>query len=429
MINLSHTDAKRGKIENGTSTPLSRDFERTQLFGYIKNENQIFHLQVLKKDTDSLAGMSTTATPKQSEADYLNVHIDYSIDFDAYWHAQFAYDWLQTDIRQKDDTPLFSSGSLLPLNSFTSKSENSTYTAELSYKDSFGNHNIMTGLKWRKKQLDSYQVEETPDISLSFDSETISSLFFQDQYHLGEGKLLSFGAEYNHIDRNGGIEDDDLWQLRLGYIYAGEHWSYKTYLYRSMFGKDPLTISLNTDPTQSIPQTTWGLTQEIAYHDERQSIRLMLLLMQDEDGLLNADRSIETKYFYSVFNYDYKFNENHKIDLQFYYANYQNIFNMDELKDWSGYFAWSSHYGKFDFFNSLIWHRNSIDYTNYFDLTSAITWNISENLSLTLKGKNLLNKAKTTGVFRINPLTMTPMTPLDVSPIDRRITLELEYTF
>ena len=92
MINLSHTDAKRGKIENGTSTPLSRDFERTQLFGYIKNEDQIFHLQVLKKDTDSLAGMSADATPEVSEGDYLNIHMDYGIDFDAHWHAQFAYD-------------------------------------------------------------------------------------------------------------------------------------------------------------------------------------------------------------------------------------------------------------------------------------------------------------------------------------------------
>ena len=57
MVNFSHTDAKRETVDNGTSTPLSRNFERTQLFSYIKTEDQVFHLQMLKKNTDSLAGM------------------------------------------------------------------------------------------------------------------------------------------------------------------------------------------------------------------------------------------------------------------------------------------------------------------------------------------------------------------------------------
>ena len=63
MINFSHTDDNRETVPNGTPTPLSRDFERTQLFSYIKTEDQIFHLQVMKKNTDSLAGMSWDATP------------------------------------------------------------------------------------------------------------------------------------------------------------------------------------------------------------------------------------------------------------------------------------------------------------------------------------------------------------------------------
>jgi len=100
MVNFSHTNAKRETIDNGTSAPLSRDFERTQLFSYVKTEDQIFHLQVMKKNTDSLAGMSWDATPLVSQIDYLNVHMDYGIDFSEYWHAQFAYDWLKKDIRQ-----------------------------------------------------------------------------------------------------------------------------------------------------------------------------------------------------------------------------------------------------------------------------------------------------------------------------------------
>ncbi len=106
MVNFSHTDAKRETVDNGTATPLSRDFERTQLFSYIKTEDQIFHLQVMKKNTDSLAGMSWDATPLESEIDYLNVHMDYGIDFGEHWRAQFAYDWLKTDMTQEDNSSL-----------------------------------------------------------------------------------------------------------------------------------------------------------------------------------------------------------------------------------------------------------------------------------------------------------------------------------
>jgi hypothetical protein len=77
----------------------------------------------------------------------------------------------------------------------------------------------------------------------------------------------------------------------------------------------------------------------------------------------------------------------------------------------------------------LIWHRNNIDYKDYFDLDLALTWNISEELSVALKGTNLLDKAKETGIMRVDPVTYKPMAPLNASPIDRRITLEMEYTF
>jgi hypothetical protein len=195
-----------------------------------------------------------------------------------------------------------------------------------------------------------------------------------------------------------------------------------------MFAADPLGISLYSS-NNFTPQTTVGLTQEVAYKNKNHSAGLMLLLMRDKHGLLNIDPSIQTKYFYTVFNYDYRLDESNKLNLQLYYARYEDIFNIDKLEDWSGYASWSSSYRNLDFFNSLIWHKNSLNHVNYFDLTSSITWNASENLSFTLKGENLLDKAKETGLLRIDPVTMSPMAPLEISPVDKRITLEMEYTF
>jgi len=438
MVNFSHTDAVRETVDNGTPTPLSRDFERTQLFSYIKTEDQIFHLQVMKKNTDSLAGMSWDATPLKSEIDYLNVHMDYGIDLSEHWRAQFAYDWLKTDMTQEDNLlpsplPSLSWPDALGSNIFNGKYKNSTYTAELTYKETIADHRITAGVKGRiVKKLDSFKNGGQDALVTPFTEEKIASIFFQDQYALGTQELLTFGISYNNIARNGGVEDDSLLQLRLGYLYSSDNWSYKAYLFRNQFALEPLVRYLDFPSYKNVDaQTTIGITQEFSYSDKKQRIRLILQAMQDEDSLIQDRENMlgdDTKYFTSVFNYDYNFNVDNQVNLQLYYAQYRDIFNLDKLEDVSGYLSLTNSYEEFDFYNGVVWHSNSLDWENYFDLTSSISWNVKEDLTLTLKGDNLLNKAKKTSQYTINPATGA-MGALEISPIDQRVMIELEYMF
>lgn len=433
MVNFSHTNAKRETIDNGTSTPLSRDFERTQLFSYLKTEDQVFHLQVMKKNTDSLAGMSWDATPLNSEIDYLNVHMDYGINLGEFWRAQIAYDWLKTDMVQADEYPL-AWPDALGSNTFNGKYKNSTYTAELTYKETIGNHRITSGIKGRYKTLDSFENNGQDALISPFTSETIASIFFQDQYALSTQELMTLGVSYNYISRDGGVENDPLLQLRLGYIRSSENWSYKAYLYRTQFSVDALSRYLSPELHHNVPeQTTIGVTQEFTYKDKGHDASLLFSLFRDEDGLIvvNSPSGVsgDTKYFTTVFRYDYSFDLDNKLYSQLYYGHYKDIFGLDKLEDVSGYLSFANSYENVDFYNEVIWHTNSVDWKNYFDLTSSITWNIQEDLSLTLKGQNLLNKAKSTNLFRIDPMTGGMLTPLSITPIDQRITIELEYIF
>jgi len=432
MVNISRTDAKREKIDNGTNTPLSRDFERLQLFSYIKSEDQIFHLQIMKKDMDSLAGASWDATPLVSKLDFLNLHMDYGIDITEKWHALFSYDWLRSDMQGEDETPLI--GVSPPSNRLYARIKSTTVTAELTYKDVIGKHHINAGIKGRDKKLDTIELDDQKVPLPDFYSEKVGSVFFQDQYALTEEQLLSFGISYNYISRNGGVLNDSLLQLRLGYIYTSENWSYKAYLYRTQVALEPLMRYFYPNATQDIgAQTTLGVTQEIAYTNENQYVRLILHMMSDEDSLLKNTfhNTSDTKYFTTILNYDYAFDRDNKVNLQMYYAHYEDIFNLDKLDDISGYFSFFNSYGDFDFYNGVVWHRNSLDWKNYVDWTSSVTWNISEVLTVTLKGDNILDKAKETSLYRLDVTTVPPteMTPLSISPIDRRVTIELEYLF
>jgi len=432
MINFSHTNAKRETIDNDTSNPLSRDFERTQLFSHIKTQDQTFHLQVMKKNTDGLAGMSWDATPLESQIDYLNLHLDYGVTLNDNWQLQFSYDWLNVDIFQVDNYPL-AWADALGSNRFNGDYKNSAYTGELTYNETLGKNRITAGIKGRYNVLDSFEKDGQDALVSQFTSEEIISLFFQNQYSLSTNQILTYGISYNYIGRNGEAVDDSLLQLRLGYIYTNEEWSYKTYLSRSQFALEPFVRYLDPENYNDVTaQTTLGMTHEVSYRDKDQHARLMLFFMQDEESLIQYqvdDSAGDTKYFIATMNYDYKFDRNNEFNMQVYYAYYKDIFDLDKLEDISGYFSLLNSYENIDFYNGLVWHRNSLDWKNYLDLTTSVSWKVNEALTLTLKGDNLLNNAKETNLFRVDPATGNVISPLSITPIDQRVTIEIEYLF
>ena len=434
MINFAHTDAKREKIDNGTSTPLSRDFTENQLFAYIKNDTQTFHIQILDKDTDSLAGASWDATPIESKMDYLNVHMDYVVKLNSFFKFSFAYDWLRTDFEQEDDYPLMTdiAHGESEIHGF---SINDTFTSELTYKQNIQKHHILAGVKGRYKRLQSIKLDGKTSFKPDFNLEKIFSTFLQDQYILNDKEILSASLSYTYIDRNGGVSSDNLFQYRLGYIYNSDKYTYKTYLFRTQFAIEPTMRSFSYDDFDDVnPQTTYGISSEVKYQTLYNKLRVGLIYMQDSDSILQlglTDEVKDTKYYIAFFDGEYKFDIDNKIALFLYTAHYKDIYNYDKLDDISAYLSFFNTYKNIDFYNGFVWHINSLDWKNYIDWTSTISWNIKENISITLKGDNILGKAKETNIFRFDP-SKTPemlMEPLHISPIDRSFSINVEYRF
>jgi iron complex outermembrane receptor protein len=434
MINLAHTDAKREKIDNGTSAPLSRDFEENQLFAYIKDDREFFHLQIIDKKTDSFAGASWDATPLESSMDYLNVHLDYGIDINQHFKFVLAYDWFKTNFDHEDDYPLMSAIAM-GAKTLHGYSINDTFTAELTYKQTFDNHHILAGIKDRYKHLQSVKLDGNSAIEPDFDLEHIISLFVQDQYILDDHNLLSASISYNYINRNGGVSDDDLYHFRLGYIYNNNQDTFKVYLFRTQFAVEPMMRSFNFSNYYDIePQTSYGISAEYHYQELYKQIRVGAIYMQDKDSLLKlglSDNSKDTRYFISYIDGEYQFDTDNKIAFRIYNSHYKNIYNYDSLDDISVYLSFFNRFGKFDFYNGFVYHKNSLDWKSYIDWTSTISMDINENLTITLKGDNILDRAKETNIFRFDP-SKTPeimMEPLHVSPIDRMFSINVEYRF
>ena len=422
MVNFSHVNEKREKVQNGTNRPLSRDFKRTQLFSYLKSDTQFAHLQLIEKRSDAFAGVSFDATPLVSKADYHNLHFDYGIHLSENWKAQLSYELLKTDIRQQDDSPLAIAVNP-PVTKMYSTIKNSTYNGELTYKKAYGKHHIVTGVKGRLKSLDSYRIEGMGDITPRFDRESIVSLFAQDEYVLDEAKLLSFGMNYSKIFRNGQADNDYHSEVRLGYIFHRNNWSCKSYLYQTM---NALTPYASIDRPSPIPmQVTQGTSHETIYTTDHSRTSLSMLFLKNRKNNAAEDE----KHFMGIFTYRHNFTPSSVLDMHFYYAHHWGVPVFNTIKEYGSYLGLSSTYEDWDLYNSMVWHHNSIDNNEYFDLNSALSWDVTESLVVTLKGENILNKSMKFNLLRVDPVTKSMLAPISVTPFDRRVTFELEYLF
>jgi len=436
MLSFAHTDATRAKIDNGTSKSLSRDYEDTQLFAYIKDDTQTFHLQLLKKNSDSLAGASWDATPTRAGLDFLNVHLDYSKEFGDFWKLVLSYDWLRTDFDLEDDKPLMYT---MANNSSSLIGNTITYntTAELTYTRVFDKHHFVSGVKARYKKMSKFDIT-AQDIDMpSFNSESVLSIFAQEQYLLTNKQILSASLSYNHINRNGGVAGDDLWQYRIGYSYNDTTYGYKAYIYRNQFVYEPMTRLniLKTGRYDIKPQTTYGVTQEFDYTEDNYKSRFILMYLVDKDSCFRDDLSSnsdkDTRYFISYFDYEYEFDYDNKFMFEIYYTNYQNMYNYERLEDISGYFKFFNRYDKINFYNEFVWHTDSSSWEKFIDWTAVISWDITPSLSISLKGENILNRAKELSIKTFD-ITTTPIEPLGdikVPSIDRVFSINVEYMF
>jgi len=140
---------------------------------------------LIHKKSDTLAGLSYDATPLLSEMDNINLHLDYALKFSEHWKAQFSYDHLKTDLLQEDNIPLLVPDGLFD-NILNTVTKNSTYSADLTYKNILGKHHLAMGIKGRIKSLDSLYVQNVGSFPSTFNKESILSVFMQDQYELSE---------------------------------------------------------------------------------------------------------------------------------------------------------------------------------------------------------------------------------------------------
>lgn len=109
-------------------------------------------------------------------------------------------------------------------------------------------------------------------------------------------------------------------------------------------------------------------------------------------GFINVNHPIKTQGL--IFDYEYNFSDTSKLHLNYYAIKLsENINNSDK----GGYIKYIQEYDRFSYFASLLYKSSyqflDIDVRDSFDLSLGLTYNFSKDLSMSVKGVNLLDKS------------------------------------
>ena len=434
---------------------LSKDKTGTDFWGELENDNYRFEVQGVGGKIDNFIGDSWNMNVKKNRTDYQYIYggLYYTSD-DKDIKAHINYSYTLTNTTQISDGPLGVMMKKKEINPYltilmpylfdTEESKLEEHLANLAVRKKFkvtSSDKLMIGTRaryekfiFKKIKLGNVEIPQN-----SFNREYVLTGYIENKYSINDKNLLTASLKAEKHFENGGVKNYMLYGYRLGYIFNNENLTSKTFLSYSDLAPSPYVLynQKRMFPAHSISKRK-GLmiSSEVIYRHNRSvyefeagKLYYFHAIYFDENGYHNSDTRNVLSFVSS--RYKYNFDPFNSIRLNVWLAHLKTA--SDLFKVYGGYIMLFNKIGKFDFYNSLSYRKNryfsSTNTHARYNLDSTITYYASNNLSLHIKGTNLLNKATKTDYMRINPLNWQITRLNGVPDFDRQIWIGLEYKF
>jgi iron complex outermembrane receptor protein len=442
-------DASRDKKSKHVFLSLQNDTNRIE-YNRIEGETDLF--------IDGIGGAGDGSfNENETEAEY-NLLGWYSTYFDK--KLSFSLDYISDKATTKQsDSPVLDSvtvpakilnpfapdGYLIDAyyDSYSVKQKEKQISAVLKYKESIGDHDLLGGLQYRKKDFKFKEIKTNlvgyvdnniaptifnpippTEININesiypnlfgFTSEKMYSAFIQDTYSLNDNQAIVAGIKKDYVKPNGGFENQDLSLYRLGYIYTDKGFSFKTFLVSTESRFDPNFYTRFNVIGNIEPQRDDSINIELAWNKNPYTYGINLFKTKQTNRLYSNSSGIQNlaKPFYkqgvSLKN-TYNFDNLNRIDTNFYIQNTDNKFSNEKDTNYGAYIRLLNSMGKFDFYNELIYRDGYEGLDAGYDFNSSITYKHTKDLSISLKGENIFDKALknsyTTSVNEVGPISV-----------------------
>ena len=270
----------------------------------------------------------------------------------------------------------------------------------------------------------------------------INSVFVQNEYLLTDNSVISAGAKYSNIDNNGNVEDQDLGLYRIGYVYNKENFTGKLFYYHTPNLLEPyLYTSWFQNKLDLKPEVSDVVHSQFEYTYDKNYYSVIFGKSEQKNQIY-----FNTTYYYNpiygryegsvdnfneeskkdFINFDYKYDINPLNSIAFnYFTNFVKSGPLGDYEELGGFVRLLNTIDKYYIFNEITYRKDSLDDENYFDYSAGIKYKYSDSLSLSIKGENLLNDGKTQKIYNL----ITTMQTAEVSTIDKRVYLTMEYMF
>jgi iron complex outermembrane receptor protein len=453
-VNKKTTNEKKIYHED---TPLSRDKESKHLFLSLQNDTNRLEYNRIEANSDlfmdGIGGGDGSPNENNTEVVYnlLGWYSTYLED-----KVSLSLDYISDTAKTKesDDEPLdtlmidggfinpFLTGTLIPVqyNSYYVKSKEKQVSAVLKYKESIANHNLLSGLQYRKKDFSFSEINANvlglgitnidnnilPNL-FKYTSEKLYGAFIEDTYSINDNQAIIAAIKQDIVKPNGGLENQNLSLYMLGYIYSNSNFSFKTFLVSTESRFDPNYYTRFNVASELDPQRDDSINMEATW--KRKSLQYGINLFKTKQtNKLYSNNGIQnlSKPYYrqgvSLKN-TYNFNKLNRLDTNFYIMNTDNELTNEKDTVYGGYIRLLNTYNKLDFYNEVIYKDGYKGLEAGYDFNSAITYKYSPDLSISIKGENIFNKAlKTT--YEDLPNNLGP-----ISVATKKFWFTMEYRF
>ena len=437
---------KRKKYTSYT-TKLSKDKTKNHLFAsFYKDDNKIL-IDAITEKAKAFIGPSIDATPIKNNIDYDSLHIGYDGAYKDFSFG-FSYDYSVLDFDFLDDPALIPSNPLDIVTSMKKNTVSNIYTTSVKYKKDIDKHKIITGVNYRLKQYDyPTYIRNGEEIETTDNPyQTLSTAFLEDQYSLSNDSIFTGGFNYTKIKNKDSVQQDELYLYRFGYTHTTEKLTSKTIFSHIETSLEPYLINNGyymADPDKKYDKTNQDIYMEnIIYEKNKQDIYEAIFsyvvarnqLMPDfkNGGRLNTyDKDFIIKNF--IGKYKRHYNNYDSLELIIGATKMDNVPNVDSFEEYNFVLKSIITIDRYDIFNELASCQDTIDKKLFYNYNLGIKYHYSEDITISIKGENLFDKAKESKFARYKQLTTQPYIekedPLEASSVDQKIMLRVSYTF
>ncbi|WP_028950817.1 TonB-dependent receptor plug domain-containing protein [Sulfurihydrogenibium subterraneum] len=406
------------------NNPLNRDSQA--VFGIFKlnyYDTQLT-LNFAKVSRDAFKGLAVDISPDKAYTQSQDFYISLTQKLleDKSLTLNISYDYNQ---RQGEFENKYSEGGVFVLPVYNpplsipyyyyEKRNLKKYTFYLSKEFKTDNNILLIGTSYKIKQndvekadykaytLSGYTSGSTKDL-LQFNKTDLYTVFAENQYNINEKNLIFLSLKYDYYRREN-LPDIKQFIARIGHTsFINENLYIKSFITKTYMPPSFYELEQSKNPKDLRVENLKGFSSEIVYEKGKNTLKLFYgytyakdLIIFTQNGTLNYEG---TPFHLLDFEYTYKITPNNKIIFDVFKA---FLPSSKFSPTFGGSIKTFNSFDRFDIYGELI-YRNGFEVfdkkvNSTYNLNAGLIYNFDRNLSIKVKGENLLNSSYKTVLF------------------------------